>query len=200
MIKNILLMTFSMLFMISCSNVKILDPNERDVEIQYITTVKNGTEIYRYVSQNVTSLMKFKLKDFADDFENILCAELYDGKTYFTLGDLYINKYNFSILFDKYDYKKIKNISYLFSNTMLEVVFMVTNVSVNGSQLTLTFNKQINGSNTATIDLGSDLDTIMNSIKTYSYLSDKENYHYKVVILTILIYASLQANGIIPAY
>ena len=137
---------------------------------------------------------------YIDDFENILCAELYDGKTYFTLGDLYINKYNFSILFDKYDYKKIKNISYLFSNTMLEVVFMVTNVSVNGSQLTLTFNKQINGSNTATIDLGSDLDTIMNSIKTYSYLSDKENYNFKIVILTILIYASLQANGIIPAY
>lgn len=198
MIKNILLIAFLMIFMISCSNVKILDPNERDVEVQYITTVKNDSEIYRYVSKDVTSSMKFKLKDFANDFTNIWCLELYDGKTYFTSCDLYMNKYRFGILFDRYDYKKIKNISYLFSNTMLEVVFSVTNVSVNGSQLTLTFDKQINGSNIAIIDLGADLDTIMNGIKTYSYLSDKENYNYKIVILTILIYASLQANGIIP--
>ncbi|SUW00392.1 hypothetical protein [Brachyspira pilosicoli] len=198
MIKNILLISFLMLSMISCSNVKILDPNERDVEVQYITTVENNSEIYRYVSKDVTSIIKFRLKDFANDFTNIWCLELYDGKTYFTSCDLYMNKYQFSILFDRYDYKKIKNISYLFSNTMLEVVFSVTNISVNGSQLTLTFDKQINGSNTTTIDFGTDLDTIMNSIKTYSYLSDKENYNFKIVILTILIYASLQANGIIP--
>lgn len=198
MIKNILLIAFLMFYTISCSNVKILDPNERDVEVQYIKIVENGSEIYRYVSKNVTSSMKFKLKDFADVFTNIWCLELYDGNTYFTSCDLYMDKYQFGILFDRYDYKKIKNISYLFSNTMLEVVFSVTNVSVNGSQLTLTFDKQINGSNTATIDLGADLDTIMNSIKTYSYLSDKENYNFKIVILTILIYASLQANGIIP--
>ncbi|MBW5409279.1 hypothetical protein E6A50_02700, partial [Brachyspira hampsonii] len=82
----------------------------------------------------------------------------------------------------------------------LTVNFRITNVSINGSQLTLTFYKQVNGSNTMIIDLGTDLDSLMNSIKTYSYLSDKENYNYKIVILTILIYSSLQANGIIPVY
>lgn len=198
MIRNISLITFLMLFIISCSNVKILDPNERDVEVQYVTTVQNGTEFHRYVSQNLSSCMKFRLKDFSDDFTNIWCLEL---STADTACDLYTKKNLFTINFSRNDYK---NIDYMLcashDGVWLTAKFRVTNVSINGSQLTLTFDRQVNGSNTVIIDLGSDLDTIMNSIKTYSYLSDKENYNFKIVILTILIYASLQANGIIPAY
>ncbi|WP_297277696.1 hypothetical protein [uncultured Brachyspira sp.] len=189
MIRNISLITFLMLFMISCSNVKILDPNERDVEVQY---VENG-----YISQNATPTIQFKLKDFADDFTNIWCLELGSSTSY----DLYIKNDLFSINFNRNDYKNIDYILYAsYRGIWLTGNFRVTNVSINGSQLTLTFEKQVNGSNTVIIDLGTDLDTIMNSIKTYSYLSDKENYHYKIVILTILIYSSLQANGIIPVY
>lgn len=189
MIRNILLIAFLMLSMISCSNVKILDPNERDVEVRY---VENG-----YISQNGSPTIQFKLKDFADDFTNIWCLELGSSTSY----DLYIKNDLFSINFNRNDYKNIDYILYAsYSGIWLTGNFRVTNVSINGSQLTLTFDKQVNGSNTVIIDLGTDLDTIMNSIKTYSYLSDKENYHYKVVILTILIYSSLQANGIIPVY
>lgn len=189
MIKNILLIAFLMFYTISCSNVKILDPNERDVEIQY---VENG-----YISQNVTPTIQFKLKDFTDDFTNIWCLELGNSTSY----DLYIKDDLFTINFNRNDYKNIDHIIYAsYRGTSLTVNFRVTNVSINGSQLTLTFYRQVNGSNTVIIDLGTDLDTIMNSIKTYSYLSDKENYHYKIVILTILIYSSLQANGIIPVY
>ncbi|MEI0603332.1 hypothetical protein R4K55_03855 [Brachyspira alvinipulli] len=197
MIRNISLITFLMLFMISCSNVKILDPNERDVEVQYVTTVQNGTEFHRYVSQNLSSCMKFRLKDFADDFTNIWWLESSTD----TACDLYTKKNLFAINFSRNDYK---NIDYMLCAShdggWLTVNFIVTNVSINGSQLILTFDRQVNGSNTVIIDLGTDLDSLMNSIKTYSYLSDKENYNYKIVILTILIYFSLQENGIIPVY
>ncbi len=175
MIRNISLITFLMLFMISCSNVKILDPNERDVEVQY---VENG-----YISQNATPTIQFKLKDFADDFTNIWCLELGSSTSY----DLYIKNDLFSINFNRNDYKNIDYILYAsYRGIWLTGNFRVTNVSINGSQLTLTFDKQVNGSNTVIIDLGTDLDTIMNSIKTYSYLSDKENIIIKLLSLQYL--------------
>lgn len=175
MIRNISLITFLMLFMISCSNVKILDPNERDVEVQ---CVENG-----YISQNATPTIQFKLKDFADDFTNIWCLELGSSTSY----DLYIKNDLFSINFNRNDYKNIDYILYAsYRGIWLTGNFRVTNVSINGSQLTLTFDKQVNGSNTVIIDLGTDLDTIMNSIKTYSYLSDKENIIIKLLSLQYL--------------
>ncbi|WP_028331001.1 hypothetical protein [Brachyspira alvinipulli] len=195
MIKNIFIIIALIFFTVSCKNVKILDPNERNVEVQYFQNDKP----HRYITQNVTSHMKFRLKDFANDFTNIWCVEWEFGNKYLRACDLYRKKDIFTIDFDRGDYNYIDYMqhSYYTINGFINS-FRVTNVNVSGSQLTLYFDRQVNGkANIVMIDLGIDLDTLMSGIKNYSYLSDKENYNHKIVVLTMYIYGILQQSDII---
>ena len=190
MIRNILLMAFLMLFMISCSNVKILDPNERDVEVQY---VENG-----YISQNVTSIMQFKLKDTDKNIKNI--QAWYNGElmTFF----LYFNdsEGEFTVEFDKDNYMIIDYIAYYYypqnESPIPPYGARSYNPKVENNKLLLNI---LENDNTKYMEFDFNIESILSTVKDYNYLSEKENYYVKMTILAIEIYNIFKSNGIIRA-
>lgn len=177
--KIAIVMLVILIFIFSCKNVNILNPNENDVEVFYYSEYSyDFMELYEDIEDALEYRKQYIIKDYKDKFRSILVfnSDIYQ----FILIDNDYNKFrlhfyeddNFSIRFnDKYI---VNNSSYNYMD-LQEDGFLT--IYYDNNKLKIPFNYDVD------------------EIKKYNYLSDEENSDVNFIIFTIKLYESLYTNN-----